>query len=142
MAQDIISHIGIAVADLEASIARYQILTGRTVSDIEEVRDQRVRVAMFSPADGPGESGGRIELVAPTSDDSPVGRFIADHGEGLHHLCLYVDDIDAKLRELKAAGVRLIDESPRVGAGGKRIAFVHPGSIGGVLIELEERSAT
>lgn len=142
MKRDLISHIGIAVADLEASIERYRMLTGRIVGDIEEVPDQKVRVAMFSPAESDEECGGRIELVAATSDDSPIAGFIARRGEGLHHLCLYVDDIEAKLRELKEADVRLIDESPRTGAGGRRIAFVHPSATGGVLIELEERSAT
>jgi methylmalonyl-CoA/ethylmalonyl-CoA epimerase len=138
MVSSLISHLGIAVADLEASISRYELLTGRRVDIIEEVADQKVRVAMFSAS--PGSS--RIELIAATGPDSPISKFIARHGEGLHHVCVYVEDIEMKLKELKLAGVKLIDESPKIGAEGKRIAFVHPSSMGGVLIELEERAST
>ncbi|HPC12138.1 MAG TPA: methylmalonyl-CoA epimerase [candidate division Zixibacteria bacterium] len=134
-----ISHVGIAVADLDAAVARYRLLTGGAAPVIVDVPDQKVRVAIFSGGEGaPGHGGGRIELVAPVSDDSPVAKFIAKRGEGLHHICLYVADIERKLAELKAAGARLIDETPRCGAEGNRIAFVHPAGSHGVLLELEE----
>jgi methylmalonyl-CoA/ethylmalonyl-CoA epimerase len=135
----LISHVGIAVKELDSAIARWKLISGNQSPVIEDVADQKVRVAMFSTAGGSEHIGGRVELVAATSPDSPIARFIEKNGEGLHHICIYVDDIEAKLRELKAEGVRLIDELPRIGAEGKRIAFVHPSSMGGVLIELEER---
>ncbi|UCE25921.1 MAG: methylmalonyl-CoA epimerase [Candidatus Zixiibacteriota bacterium] len=128
-----ISHIGIAVTDLEKAIEKFGLVTGNRSPEICEVVDQQVRVAMF------GGDGGRIELVAATTADSPVARFIEKRGEGLHHICLYVDDIETILGELKQAGVKLIDETPRVGAEGRLIAFVHPSSMNGVLIELEQR---
>ncbi len=132
-----ISHIGVAVADLDEAIERYRKLTGDSSPKIETIADQKVKVAIFSGDDV--SVGGRIELVAATSPDSPVARFIERRGEGLHHVCIYVDDLDARLAELKAAGIRLIDEMPRTGAEGGRIAFVHPSAGNGVLIELEER---
>jgi methylmalonyl-CoA/ethylmalonyl-CoA epimerase len=137
----LISHIGIAVRDLDAAIKRYALITGDSAPVIEEVADQKVRVAIFAgQGSGQGPDAGRIELVAATSTDSPIARFLARNGEGLHHVCLYTRDITAKLLELKEAGYRLIDESPRVGAGGKKIAFLHPKSAAGVLIELEEEA--
>ncbi len=136
-----ISHIGIAVANLEEAIERYRVMTGCDSPHVVEVADQKVRVAIFSDPAATGEHAGtRIELLTPTSPDSPISGFLERKGEGLHHLCIYVDDIEKKLAELKAAGVRLIDETPRVGAEGNRIAFVHPKGTGGVLTELEERS--
>ena len=134
MHRELISHIGVAVADLEKSIPVYELLTGSKVGAIAEVTDQNVRVAMFG-----GHGTARIELVAPTSPDSPIARFIQKRGEGLHHICIYVRNIDQHLSHLKASGVKLIDETPRIGADGARIAFVHPSSTGGVLLELEER---
>jgi len=135
----LISHVGIAVEDLEAAIERYALITGDSSPVIEEVADQKVRVAIFTGRrSGEGADAGRIELVAATSPDSPIASFLAKNGEGLHHICIYTQDIAAKLLELKEAGYRLIDESPRVGAGGKKIAFVHPKCVDGVLIELEE----
>ena len=135
MQSDLISHIGIAVADLEKRIPQYELLTASKVGAITVVADQKVRVAMFG-----GHGSARIELVAPTSPDSPIARFIEKRGEGLHHICIYVENLDQRLAEMKAAGVRLIDEQPRIGADGTRIAFVHPSGAGGVLLELEERS--
>lgn len=135
----LISHIGIAVADLHKSIAVYERLTGCTVGVVTEVPDQKVKVAMFTAGDDPHQ-GGRIELVAATSPDSPIAKFIAKRGEGLHHICVYVEDIEARLAELKAAGVQLIDTVPRIGADGDKIAFVHPSGTNGVLVELQERS--
>jgi methylmalonyl-CoA/ethylmalonyl-CoA epimerase len=137
MSSDTISHIGIAVADLNEAIQRYRLLTGDSNPKIETVPDQKVKVAIFSGGDK--STAGRIELVAATSPDSPIARFVDKRGEGLHHVCIYVDNLDTRLAELKAAGVRLIDELPRIGAEGGRIAFVHPSAGNGVLIELEER---
>ncbi len=141
MEAPLVSHIGIAVADLEAGIRQYTALLGQPPKLIEEVSDQKVKVAIFDGgAENAGPLGGRVELLTPTSKDSPISRFLERKGEGLHHLCIYVDDIERKLAELKAAGMRLIDEVPRVGAEGNRIAFVHPSDVSGVLIELEERT--
>jgi len=133
MNSGLVAHIGIAVADLEKSIRAFELLTGRKIEAIADVPDQKVRVAMLG-----GHDAARIELVAATSPDSPIARFIKKRGEGLHHICIYVDDLEKRLRELKAAGVRLIDEQPRIGADGAKIAFVHPSGAGGVLVELQE----
>ena len=136
----LISHVGIAVKDLDAAMKQYALLAGHAADMIEEVPEQKVRVAMFAASGANAhEAGGRVELLTATSDDSPIAKFIERKGEGLHHICIYVSDIERKLTELKAAGVRLIDETPRIGAGGCRIAFVHPAGANGVLIELEER---
>ncbi len=127
-----IHHLGYAVEDLDAASRFYRERFGATLSEPEEVEDQGIVAAMF----GVGES--RIELVRPTHPDSPVGKFLAKRGEGLHHVAFQVEDIDAALEELKRGGVELIDEEPRVGAGGTRMAFVHPRSAHGVLTELVE----
>ena len=131
-----ISHIGIAVSDLGKAVERYKLLTGVDDPEIVEVPDQRVRVAIFHADDG----GARIELLEPTSPDSPIAKFLEKKGEGLHHVCLFTDDIGGKLTELSGAGVRLIDKTPRIGAEGGKIAFVHPGDLHGVLVELEEET--
>lgn len=135
----LISHIGIAVADLDEAVGRYGLLTGDSEPSVSEVADQKVKVAIFASSGGASSGGGRIELLAAVSPDSPVARFVEKRGEGLHHICLYVDDISARLDELKRAGVKLIDEAPKVGAEGNKVAFLHPSSFNGVLIELEER---
>ncbi len=139
MTKTLISHIGIAVADIGAAAKNFGLIAENSSPEICEVADQKVKVAIFSAGEAGTEHGGRIELVAPTSPDSPVARFIEKKGEGLHHICVYVDDIEKKLSELKEAGVKLIDETPRVGAEGNLIAFVHPTSMNGVLIELEQK---
>ncbi|HOP06161.1 MAG TPA: methylmalonyl-CoA epimerase [candidate division Zixibacteria bacterium] len=131
-----LSHIGIAVRRLSEADPQYRLILGCDASHVVEVPDQKVRVAMYEP----GGKGTRIELLEPTSPDSPIAKFIEKRGEGLHHICIYVDDIENRLAELKASGARLIDETPRIGAEGGKIAFVHPASAGGVLIELEEKS--
>jgi methylmalonyl-CoA/ethylmalonyl-CoA epimerase len=139
MAKPLISHIGIAVADLEQAINCYRLLTGQDKPVLEEVPDQKVKVAIFSGRSNGGSiKAGRIELVAATAPDSPIARFIAKRGEGLHHVGVYVDDLEKKLSELKAAGIKLIDKTPRPGAAGEKIAFVHPFGMHGVLIELLE----
>lgn len=136
MSRSQISHIGIAVTDLDEAVKQFTLLTGSPPAHVETLDDQSIRVAMFGAVAG----GDRIELMAATSDDSPIAKFLDKRGEGLHHLCLYVDDIDKALKSLKQSGVRLIDEEPRQGAEGTRIAFVHPSSTHGVLIELEQRT--
>ena len=127
-----IDHVGIAVKNLEEAIKVWEGL-GLKVDEIEEVPDQKVRTAIIHV----GES--RIELLEPTAGDSPIAKFIAKRGEGIHHIALGVDDIEKHLEELKAKGYRLIDEKPRIGAGGAKIAFVHPKAVTGVLLELCQR---
>lgn len=128
-----IQHLGVAVASIDEALSFWRDGLGLDLGEIELVEDQGVRVAMLPI----GES--RIELLEATGDETPVGKFIAKRGPGIHHLCVEVDDIEARLAELKARGVRLIDESPRIGAGGALVAFVHPAGTGGVLIELTQR---
>ena len=129
-----IDHIGIAVKSLADAEKVYEEAVGLTPVGHDEVDEQGVRVAMLQI----GES--RIELLEPTRADSPIERFIAKRGEGLHHIAVRVEDLEQALARLKAAGVRLIDEAPRRGAHGTRIAFVHPASTSGVLMELVEHS--
>ena len=128
-----LDHIGVAVEGLAQALKPYQEGLGITPSAIEEVADQGVRIAFLPVGDS------EIELLEPTSPDSPVARFLEKRGEGLHHICLEVDDLEATLSRLKAQGVRLIDETPRPGGQGKRIAFVHPHGLHGVLLELAQR---
>lgn len=128
-----IDHIGIAVSNLQESLTFWEASLGIELHGIEDVAEQKVRTA-FLPI---GEA--EIELLEPTSPDSSVAKFIEKRGEGLHHIAIRVDDIEAALAELKAKGVQLIDETPRNGAGGARIAFVHPKATHGVLLELCER---
>ena len=127
-----VDHIGIAVKSIVESLKVYEALGLKSVG-VEEVAEQKVRVA-FLPL---GEA--EIELLESTSPDGPVAKYIEKNGEGIQHLALRVDNLEAALAELKAQGVRLIDEKPRYGAGGAKIAFVHPRSTGGVLLELSER---
>ncbi len=128
-----IQHLGVAVVSIDDALAFWRDGLGLELKQIEVVEDQGVRVAMLPIGDS------RIELLEATGAETPVGKFIAKRGVGMHHLCVEVDDINAKLAELKARGVRLIDEQPRTGAGGALVAFVHPASTGGVLIELTQR---
>jgi len=128
-----IDHIGIATNDIEQMASIYRDALGLKVVETEEVASQKVRVAMLPV----GES--RIELLEATAADSPISKFLAKRGPGIHHLAFKVDDIRAALADLKSKGARLIDEEPRTGAGGCLVAFIHPSSTGGVLIELVER---
>jgi methylmalonyl-CoA/ethylmalonyl-CoA epimerase len=130
-----IDHIGIATNSIDEIAAVYRDALGMTVAETEEVASQKVRVAMLPI----GES--RIELLEATSDDSPISKFLAKRGPGVHHVAFNVPDIRAALAELKTKGTRLIDEEPRTGAGGCLVAFIHPSSTGGVLIELVESPA-
>jgi len=126
-------HIGVAVKNLEDAAAFYEKILGIKRTGIEEVDEQKVRV-MFLPC---GEC--EVELLESTSEDGPVARFIAKNGEGVQHVAIRVADLDVALAELKEQGIRMIDETPRYGAGGARIAFVHPKATNGVLMELCER---
>lgn len=125
-----INHIGIAVHSIDDSVSFYRDTLGMAFEGTEVVAEQKVKVAFLSV----GES--RIELLEPTADDSPVAKFLAKNGEGTHHVAYEVDDIEVVLADLKTKGVRLIDEVPRNGAHGTRIAFLHPKATGGVLTEI------
>ena len=125
-----INHIGIAVKSLENSIPFYRDQLGMTFEGTEEVTDQKVKVAFLQI----GES--RIELLEPTSEDSPIAKFLEKKGEGVHHMAYEVDDVVAALADLKDKGIRLIDETPRRGAHNSLIAFLHPKATGGVLTEI------
>ena len=127
-----IAHIGIAVHDLEEASAVYREVLGLEELYTEEVVDQKVRTVVF----GAGES--HVELLCPTSPESPIAKFLEKRGEGIHHIAYAVDDLEAKLADLAGKGARLIDEKPRVGAGGHLIAFVHPRSAKGVLTEMTQ----
>ena len=127
-----IDHIGIAVKSLTDAVKVYEQAIGLTVTGYDQVDDQGVRVAMLNI----GES--RIELVEPTGSNSAIEKFMARRGEGLHHIAVRVDNIEEALERLKASGVRLVDEVPKRGAHNTRIAFVHPSSTHGVLLELVE----
>ena len=125
-----IDHIGIATRQLDEALAVWRDTLGLKVDSREEVTDQGVRVAMLPI----GET--HIELLEPLSADSPVGKFLEKRGPGIHHIAIGVDDINATLAELNEKGARLIDETPRLGAGGCLVAFIHPSSTNGVLLEL------
>ena len=125
-----INHIGIATKDIDEALKFWRDALGLENVHTEIVEDQKVRVAMLPL----GES--RIELLEPTSEDSPISKFLEKRGGGIHHIAVEVDDIEAALARLKSQGMRLIDESPRIGAEGCLVAFVHPSSTNGVLLEL------
>jgi methylmalonyl-CoA epimerase len=128
-----ISHIGIAVSNMDDAVRLYSETLGLKVAGIETVEDQKVKSAMIPI----GES--RIELMESTDPEGPIGKFIAKRGEGIHHISLEVDDIEKMLTKLSNAGIELIDKKPRSGAGGSKIAFVHPKSMRGVLLELTSK---
>jgi methylmalonyl-CoA epimerase len=128
-----IDHVGIAVKNLEESLDFYESILGIKAQGTEEVAEQKVKVA-FLPC---GDS--ELELLESTSEDGPVARYIEKNGEGVQHIAIRVDDIESALAELKERGIRLIDETPRYGAGGASIAFVHPKATNGVLLELCQR---
>jgi methylmalonyl-CoA/ethylmalonyl-CoA epimerase len=127
-----IDHTGIAVADLEQSLAFYRDVLGMPLVHREALPDQGVDAALLDIGDG------HVELIAPLGPDTGVARFLEQRGPGLHHLAYRVDDIEATLASLSAAGVRLIDERPRAGIRGSRVAFLHPAATGGVLTEIVE----
>ena len=125
-----IAHIGIAVADLRNAKTVFEALLGMQPSHDQRVEEQKVDVSSFHVDDT------NLELTAGTGEDSPIAKFIEKRGEGIHHIAFEVDDIHAEIARLKSAGVRMIDEEPRMGADNYWVAFVHPKSAGGVLVEL------
>jgi methylmalonyl-CoA/ethylmalonyl-CoA epimerase len=128
-----IDHVAVAVHRLDEALPVWRDLLGFELHGIEEVPDQKVRVAVLR------KGGDTVELLEPAAPDSPITGFLARRGPGLHHLCLAVSGLEAVLDRLAAAGVPLIDRDPRPGAEGRQVAFVHPRGAGGVLIELSER---
>ena len=128
-----IDHIGIAVSNLDEAVKLYKDVLGLELHGTEVVPEQKVKVAFLPVGDT------EVELLESTSADGPIAKFIETKGQGIQHIAFRVDDIEAALEEMKAKGMRLIDEKPRYGAGGAKIAFLHPKSTGGVLIELCER---
>lgn len=127
-----LNHIGIAVRSIEKGLAVWKNALGLKLIATEVVPDQKVKVAKLDIC------GTHIELLEPTSDDSPIFKFIEKKGEGIHHLCFQVADVEKALDEIKNHGIKLIDNVPRIGAEGKKIAFVHPRDMGGVLIEFTQ----
>ncbi len=127
-----IDHVGIAVNSLEDAVPLWSRILGRDPSGREEVESEGVRVAFF------GEGSGRVELLEPTEPDSPVARHLDRRGPGVHHVCLRVPDLEAALERAKREGAEAIPPGVREGAGGHRVAFLHPGTTGGVLLELSE----
>ena len=125
-----LAHVGIAVTNLEESARMFSKLFGVDHVDIEFVEDQKVKIGFFHL------QGSSVELTEATAPTSPIAKFIEKHGEGMHHLSFEVEDILSELKRLKDEGFRLIDETPRIGAGGYWIAFIHPKSTNGVLIEI------
>jgi methylmalonyl-CoA/ethylmalonyl-CoA epimerase len=128
-----IEHIGIAVSNLESAISLYEKVFGLKCYNIEEVPDQKVRTAFFKV----GQT--KIELLESTDPEGPIGKFIASRGEGVHHIAFSVEDIEEKLKHAEEQGIRLIDKTPRRGAEGLDIAFLHPKSTSGVLVEICEK---
>ena len=128
-----IDHIGIAVKGIEQAGKFYTDILGLEIEDIEHVADQRVNVAFVPVADS------EVELLASTDSDGPIAKYLDSRGEGVQHIAFRVENIEEALKELKEKGVRLIDQAPRKGAGGAKIAFVHPKETNGVLVELCER---
>lgn len=125
-----IAHIGIAVRNLDAILPFYRDVLGLPEAPLDDADGARIA--------GVAAGDSLVELLEAQVDESPIARFVDRKGPGIHHLCFYVDDLDATIARAKAAGVTLIDEQPRIGAEGKRIAFLHPKSTGGVLVELSE----
>jgi methylmalonyl-CoA/ethylmalonyl-CoA epimerase len=127
-----LDHIAVAVQNLDEALVFYKEKFGLECLEIEVVQEQGVRVAKLDLGNT------HLELLEPLSADTPVGKFLSQKGGGLHHICLGVPDIEAELKNLKSHGARLIDETPRLGASGASIAFVHPKTTGGVLLELSQ----
>jgi methylmalonyl-CoA/ethylmalonyl-CoA epimerase len=128
-----IDHIGVAVKEIEQAGKFYTDVLGLKIEDVENVADQKVNVAFIPITDS------EVELLESTEPDGPIAKYISARGEGVQHIAFRVEDIDKALEELKEKGVRLIDQAPRKGAGGARIAFIHPKETNGVLVEVCER---
>ncbi len=133
MKPTVVDHIGIAVKSIDEALGFWESTLGIKCTGVEEVEEQKVKTAFLPIGDT------EVELLEATSEESPVAKFIEKKGEGIHHLAIRVENLETALAELKEKGVRLIDETPRYGAGGAKIAFVHPKSTGGILLELSER---
>ena len=131
---DRIDHTGVAVDDLDAAIKLYEEVLGMPLVHRETVAEQGVEAVLLDVGDG------HVELLSPLGEDTPVGRFLARKGPGLHHVAYAVEDIEATLEQLSAAGIELIDAKPRVGIRGSHVAFLHPRSTGGVLTEIVQPS--
>ena len=127
-----LDHVAIAVKDLDQAVALYRDVLGLSLAEIEEVPEQQVKTAIF------GHGAGRIELICPTAAGTGVAKFLEKRGEGLHHICIEVADIEAAIAAMKARGAPMIDETPKPGAGGAKVAFVHPKGAHGVLVELRQ----
>ena len=125
-----INHVAVVVDDMQQSLAFWRDALGIELRELRDVPAEKSQVAFLPLA------GAEVELVLPTTDDSGIARYLAKRGQGMHHLCLEVDDIQGMLAQLKAKNIRLINEEPRAGADGKKYAFIHPESTGGVLVEL------
>ncbi|MCZ2127045.1 MAG: methylmalonyl-CoA epimerase [Anaerolineales bacterium] len=125
-----LNHVAVVVADMNQALAFWRDALGMELSELRNVPAEQSQIAFLPLA------GAEVELVMPTTDDSGIAKYLAKRGQGMHHLCLEVDDIAAMLAQLKAKGVRLINEEPRLADDGKRYAFIHPESTGGVLVEL------
>ena len=130
-------HIAIAVNNLKDAEKLFEDVVGLKITHREEIPEQGVRATMLQPE---SETGTAIELLEAIDDSSPIAKFIEKKGEGIHHICFYVDNIEEKLNELKAKGLKLIDEKPRLGAYNSKVAFIHPKAMNGVLVELAELS--
>ena len=128
-----LDHVGVAVKDLDGAIGLYQDVLGLKLEGIHVLAERGVRVAFFSIG-----NEAHIELLEPLNNENAIAKFLSSHGEGLHHLALRVEHIEAVLEEFKEKGLTLVDEKPKAGAEGKKIAFVHPKSTRGVLLELCE----
>ncbi len=131
-----LDHIGIAVNDLEQGVKFWELLGLTASNKVEKNEEQGVNVLFLSTAQGPAPN---LELLEPTGPDTPIGQFISKRGTGLQQLAFEVDDISQIITKLQTNGVKMIDEIPKIGAGGHKIAFVHPKSTGGVLVELVEK---
>lgn len=129
-----IDHIGVAVKNLDEAVSFYENILGLKASGTEIIEEQKVKVAFLPVGDS------EVELLESTEEDGPVAKYIAKNGEGVQHIAYRVDDVEAAIAEMKEKGIRMIDEKPRYGAGGAKIAFCHPKSTFGVLIELTERN--
>jgi methylmalonyl-CoA/ethylmalonyl-CoA epimerase len=130
-----IDHVAIVVHDLEAALAVYRDALGLPVEEIEDVPTEAVKVAFLPLPQGEAE----IELIQPTTEDSGVARYLAKRGEGIHHICLTVDDIEQSMAAMAAKGLQILEETPRVGSNGQKYVFIHPKSAHGVLVELYEK---
>jgi methylmalonyl-CoA/ethylmalonyl-CoA epimerase len=125
-----INHVAVVVEDMEKSLAFWRDALGIELHELRDVPAEKSQVAFLPLA------GAEVELVMPTTDDSGIAKYLAKRGQGMHHLCLEVDDIEGMLAHLKSKNIRLINEEPRTAADGKKYAFIHPESTGGVLVEL------